>query len=155
MYLLSGALGFTTTENLENIPLHYLNGGNVIYGVIPSVLKILIPIHVLCAYLQAFNLTKVRPIENLFLSSSFYACCLNEFTQRLCVKVWHEIFVMWFYYWSYSTECYFIYFFLSLLAALSKVLNLLINLPNLLLRVNNITLSLIPTSIHAIPTPLH
>ena len=80
MYLLAGALGFTTTENLENIPLHYLNGGNIIYGVIPSVLKILIPIHALCAYLQAFNLSKVRPIDNFFY---IYACCVNQSTQRL------------------------------------------------------------------------
>jgi hypothetical protein len=86
VYLLSGALGFTTTENLENIPLHYLNGGNIIYGVIPSVLKILIPIHVLCAYLQAFNLSKVRSTDSFsvffFFFAFFYACCGNQSTQR-------------------------------------------------------------------------
>ena len=59
VYLLSGALGFAVNENLDLIP-KFLNSEFNYYTVIRCVMKILLPIHAVCAYLQAFNLSKVQ-----------------------------------------------------------------------------------------------
>jgi RsiW-degrading membrane proteinase PrsW (M82 family) len=65
VYLVSGALGFATFENIQYV---FISGGSgdqmfsksvLISELFVLLLRVLMPIHVICAVLQAINLSKV------------------------------------------------------------------------------------------------
>lgn len=63
VYLMAGALGFATAENIEyvfGISQSLITGTSVFVGEITVLLtRVLMPIHVICSVIQAANLSKV------------------------------------------------------------------------------------------------
>lgn len=75
VYLMSGALGFATSENIEYVfgtktsPIH---GTSLFVGeLFVLAIRILMPVHVICSVLQAANLSKVSSFLYLFIVSVF------------------------------------------------------------------------------------
>ena len=65
VYLVAGALGFATFENIQYVFISGLRGDQMfsesvlINELFVLLLRVLMPIHVICAVLQAINLSKV------------------------------------------------------------------------------------------------